>query len=168
MNWDAIGAIGETVGAVAVFASLIYLAIQIRAQNKESRLGAIFEFTDLYNQINDTITSNSEMADIWKKALSERGLGNLDDAERIRFSSLLQKITRTWENSYYQYNEGRLNERLWQSFHIQISEVAACPAYRSWWQQRSHWYSEEFQRFVENNNVESKYELLSVNRSVDT
>ena len=168
MNWDAIGAIGEIVGAVAVFASLIYLAIQIRAQNKESRLGAIFEFTDLYNQINDTITSNSEMADIWKKAISERGLGNLDDAERIRFSSLLQKITRTWENSYYQYNEGRLNERLWQSFNIQISEVAACPAYRSWWQQRSHWYSEEFQRFVENNNVESKYELLSVNRSVDT
>jgi hypothetical protein len=28
MNWDAIGAIGEVIGAVAVVASLVYLAVQ--------------------------------------------------------------------------------------------------------------------------------------------
>ena len=35
MNWEAIGATGEVVGAVAVFATLVYLAIQIR-QNTAS------------------------------------------------------------------------------------------------------------------------------------
>ena len=30
MNWDALGAIGELAGATAVFASLVYLALQIR------------------------------------------------------------------------------------------------------------------------------------------
>ena len=30
MNWDAIGAIGELVGGVAVIATLIYLAIQVK------------------------------------------------------------------------------------------------------------------------------------------
>jgi len=30
MNWDAIGAAGELVGAVAVLITVIYLAIQIR------------------------------------------------------------------------------------------------------------------------------------------
>jgi hypothetical protein len=30
MNWEAIGAIGETVGALAVILTLIYLAFQIR------------------------------------------------------------------------------------------------------------------------------------------
>ena len=168
MNWDAIGAIGEIVGAVAVFASLIYLAIQIRAQNKESRLGAIFEFTQLYNQITDAMTSDSGMADIWIKVSSEKGLGCLDDAEKIRFSNLQMKVTRMWENSYYQYNEGRLDERLWNSINIQASEVASLPAYKSFWQQRFHYYSDEFQRFVENNNIERKYEMLSINRSVDT
>ena len=29
MNWDALGAMGEIVGALAVFATLAYLAIQI-------------------------------------------------------------------------------------------------------------------------------------------
>jgi hypothetical protein len=30
INWDAIGAVGEIVGAIAVLATLIYLVIQIR------------------------------------------------------------------------------------------------------------------------------------------
>jgi hypothetical protein len=33
MNWEAIGAIGEVGGAIAVVATLLYLAAQIR-QNK--------------------------------------------------------------------------------------------------------------------------------------
>ena len=40
MNWDAIGAIGNIIGAFAVVVSLIYLAIQIRTQNKQSKLSA--------------------------------------------------------------------------------------------------------------------------------
>ena len=30
MSWEAIGAVGEVVGAVAVLATLLYLAVQIR------------------------------------------------------------------------------------------------------------------------------------------
>jgi len=37
MNWDAIGAVGEILGAIAVFASLVYLARQIRASDATSR-----------------------------------------------------------------------------------------------------------------------------------
>ncbi|MEZ5570378.1 MAG: hypothetical protein R3E64_00015 [Halioglobus sp.] len=34
MNWDAIGAIGEIIGAVAVLVTLIYLALQVRQTRK--------------------------------------------------------------------------------------------------------------------------------------
>ena len=34
MNWDAIGAIGEIIGAIAVVATLAYLAQQIRYSSK--------------------------------------------------------------------------------------------------------------------------------------
>ena len=34
MNWEAIGAIGEVVGALAVIATILYLAIQLRMSNK--------------------------------------------------------------------------------------------------------------------------------------
>jgi len=37
MNWEMLSAIGQVVAAVGVIPSLIYLAIQIREQNKERR-----------------------------------------------------------------------------------------------------------------------------------
>ncbi len=37
MNWEAIGAVGEIVGALAVVLSLIYLAIQVRQNSNMAR-----------------------------------------------------------------------------------------------------------------------------------
>ena len=37
MNWDAIGAIGEIVGALAVFVTLVYLAIQVNHAKEQVR-----------------------------------------------------------------------------------------------------------------------------------
>ena len=34
MNWDAVGAIGEIVGALAVVITLVYLAIQVRQNTR--------------------------------------------------------------------------------------------------------------------------------------
>ena len=45
MDWDAIGAIGEIVGALAVVVSLGYLGIQIRNQNIESRAAAMHDLS---------------------------------------------------------------------------------------------------------------------------
>ncbi len=41
MNWDAVGAIGEILGAVAVLATLIYLAIQVSQAKKLQQAEAI-------------------------------------------------------------------------------------------------------------------------------
>lgn len=48
MNWDAIGAIGEIIGATAVVVSLFYLATQIRVQNRESRIASIHQVVEGY------------------------------------------------------------------------------------------------------------------------
>ena len=38
MNWDAIGAVGEIIGALAVVVTLAYLAVQIRASTRETEV----------------------------------------------------------------------------------------------------------------------------------
>ena len=51
MNWEAIGAVGETVGAIAVIISLVYLALQVRSgtralktENRDSSFQSLMEF----------------------------------------------------------------------------------------------------------------------------
>ena len=41
MNWDAIGAVAESVGAIAVLIILVYLTIQVKLGNKQRELEAL-------------------------------------------------------------------------------------------------------------------------------
>jgi hypothetical protein len=41
MNWEMLSAIGQLVAAIGVIPSLIYLAVQIREQNKERRRAGV-------------------------------------------------------------------------------------------------------------------------------
>ena len=40
MNWEMISAVGQVLGAIGVIISIVYLAAQIRNQNKESQRAA--------------------------------------------------------------------------------------------------------------------------------
>ena len=48
MNWDAVGAIAEFAGALAVIITLIYLSYQLRQSNQIAKAEAIREVTNTY------------------------------------------------------------------------------------------------------------------------
>ena len=60
MNWDALGAIAELLGAIAVFATLAYLAVQIRQSNVVTREQAQYHM--LQNQLSyfDKLAENPD------------------------------------------------------------------------------------------------------------
>ena len=88
MNWDAIGAVGEILGAIGVFASLLYLASQIRDNTRS--LGAA-TLQSVLDGPRDRwllpLATSGETAEIWSKGLSS--LDNLDDNEKRRFWFLM-------------------------------------------------------------------------------
>ena len=49
MNWEAIGAIGEMLGAAVVFASVLYLAAQVRHSHRISQDDALRGTVDTWN-----------------------------------------------------------------------------------------------------------------------
>ncbi len=58
MNWEAIGAIAELVRAIAVVASLLYLAIQVRQNAEVNRATA---FQDIF----DGLTTHNNFTFGW-------------------------------------------------------------------------------------------------------
>ena len=50
MNWEAISAIGEIIGAVAVVGSLVYVATQIRVHNKVAQRDSRMYLVDIARQ----------------------------------------------------------------------------------------------------------------------
>ena len=83
MNWDAIGAIGEILGALAVFGSLIYLASQIKVSNKSARQAAMQEVQNLTSDFIATLSSSDENSRIWVKGSFDDP--DLTDYEKFQF-----------------------------------------------------------------------------------
>lgn len=59
MDWDALGAIGEILGAVAVFLTLLYLAAQIRQTNKMARFETTREIMGQFNACNQLYATDA-------------------------------------------------------------------------------------------------------------
>jgi hypothetical protein len=84
MNWDAIGAVAEIVGALGVLITLIYLATQIHDNTRSLQavsLQSVLEGPrDRYFL---PMAQSGDMADIYARGLTS--LGQLDDVEKRRF-----------------------------------------------------------------------------------
>jgi hypothetical protein len=143
MNWDAIGAIGEIVGAAAVFVSLVYLAVQIRNQNRESRVSAMHEIS-----VREALLpmASEDMATIFVKA--NRDYDSLTDVEAMRFIIVSGQFYRAWEEAFVQHQEGRLDDRSWNAMLKYYLNILAAPAARRAWELRQDFLDDEFVSFV--------------------
>jgi hypothetical protein len=65
MNWEMINAVGQMLGAIGVIISIVYLAAQIRNQNKESRRAAMNVLTGHWSDLNRTLVENPDLAALW-------------------------------------------------------------------------------------------------------
>jgi hypothetical protein len=111
MNWNALGAIGEIIGALAVFLTLGYLAVQIRQNTKAVRASALDSSVSAVNNVRVAIFQSSEVT-----ALYQEGLVNpeeLGDGERERFRLLMHTIIWSVWNIYAQTEYGGLCSSTW-------------------------------------------------------
>ena len=66
MNWEAIGAVGEAVGAAGVIISLLYLAVQIRGDAREKRAGRTHDRSVATAKLLLTIANNPELSEVFE------------------------------------------------------------------------------------------------------
>jgi len=84
MNWEAIGAIGEIVSALAVLATLIYLSVQIRAMRSASA-------TDALRQIMETEIELNKLEIAHSKTILKGNTGEaLTDEEYLELERIFQ------------------------------------------------------------------------------
>ena len=105
MNWEAIGAMGETVGAIAVVVTVAYLAIQTRQANKlaKSIAALILQSEDRSHRNSQAL--DGELAGIIQKALQG---AELNEVERLRYRARYNSSLSLFESIFYQIQNGIL------------------------------------------------------------
>jgi len=110
MNWDAIGAIGEVLGATAVVATLVYLGVQIRQNTEREKMSQEFVANQYFHDLRMLIASDENLADI--EFRDTRDLRSLTDLERRRFDELMN----SWLWALHKYYRQDKAEQLTTSF----------------------------------------------------
>ena len=162
MNWDAIGAIGEIIGAGAVVATLGYLAVQIRQNTKVARSATRQSIAEMTINLNADLVEDRTMAQTLANDLQGE---TLEIADRIRLLSRSYRAMRNWENIHCQFLSGMLSADEWRGFRLNLKATMEWRSMQEYWKNEHQFYSEAFQSEVSDiqREVESGSDNLSHN-----
>ena len=147
MNWEMLSAIGQMVAALGVIPSLLYLAVQIREQNKERRRAGISLLTAQWSELVKTAQESREFAAFFLRGI--RSFNDLDGPDKLRFSAFFTRLTRNCEGMFIYYRDGALEKALCEEVERTMSDYFAYAGVREWWATRKHWLTDEFRAVVE-------------------
>ena len=148
MNWEAIGALGEAIGAVGVIASLLYLAMQVRASTRASAVESKLASTRFYTDFLGSLIQSPELNELYLRG--RKDLGSLTPPEYIRFSNLSFQSFSFFSAGYFQFSRGTLREPDWYENRAVIQFWLRGAGCRDWWEKDGrHMFGEEFVAFIE-------------------
>jgi len=147
MNWDAIGAIAESVGALGVIVSLIYLALQVRQNTKQVRLSRVQE-TSSTLQDGFAVLYHPGNPQIWYKG--HYNPDELDEQDAHTFRLFMERALYNLQNVVYQHEHGLIDEDVFESTISQMRELLIdTPGGSRFWQGRRHMYTESMRAALE-------------------
>ena len=160
LNWDAIGAAAELLGAGGVIISLVYLGTQVRNSARSARQAAAQSIFTKISALHEALACNPSTADVW--ARGSQGLTALNSpADRVQFSALMMAHIRLYEELYYCRQQGDVDDWAWASVTSQLDDVAATRGFGEWWAARKHWCSPEFAEFVSHSLPDAPRDIVS-------
>jgi hypothetical protein len=128
---DDLGNIGDFVGGVAVIASFIYLALQIRQNTKTLRANSVQELTENILRASATLAEPAN-ADIYTRGA--RSYSALAPDEKLRFQLLLGLFFGRFD-TVLEYRERKMVDDTYIEWQLDaIKVILANPGVREFWQ----------------------------------
>jgi len=141
MNWDAIGAIGEIVGAAGVIITLIYLAVQIRHSTTATNRANVRHVLES-NSAALTALLEEGVSEIFIRGL--KSLESLNEVERYRFDNAFSQWVSSCEQAFIDYREGNFSADSISVYENAIVGYLLTPGGKKWWEVSQAWFSPPF------------------------
>jgi hypothetical protein len=101
---------------------------------------------DTFTQSIQQLTAHPDLSELFFRGIHD--FESLKGAEIVRFGSLMHSTFRQSEEVYYRQLEGHLHSRVGHGLEAVMLDMIAYPGVQAWWRLRSHWFSEEFVKFI--------------------
>jgi hypothetical protein len=148
MSLEEFNYIAEIVASIAVIASLIYLALEVRQNTIAVRLSTLHDVKETISGINLLTAQQGDLAEILVEGLHD--LDKLSGAPKARFYTWAHNLFLGYENLYLQYLGRALDPRHWSGMAQHMTDVSSVPGVQAWWADRGQWFTGEFRNYWDN------------------
>lgn len=141
MNWDAIGAVGESIGGIVVIVSILYLARQIQENSRIAKAEsqrALLDSTHIWSQL----VTTPGLASDFKLALHD--YSGIDSDAQARFNFFMWSLTNHVESAYRMHRQGLLEEDSYLGWMNGLASVIREPGASVWWSDVKLMFGSEF------------------------
>jgi hypothetical protein len=157
MNWDAVGAVAELLGAVGVILSLVYLAAQIKQNTRASRASTIQQWAVTSSVEKQSVIGDAEFAKILVEGGSESA--KLDAVEQVQFRLYWIQVFNTFEFLFLQREFDTIDQVFFESKLPAYKAILALPGVRTFWEENADLnFDPRFRAFVEKEVLSSSHE----------
>jgi hypothetical protein len=147
MTLEGIYYVSQIVAVIAIFASLVFVGVQLRQNTKALKASSHHAITDSFNAINNLVLSDPKVARIMRLTLA--GSEEMDEDERVSANYMLLANMRIFETLYYQYKNGTLDKKLFDAELKTLKWVVTLPGFLAWWPVNPIALSDEFRAFID-------------------
>ena len=147
MNWDAIGAISNILSAIAVIATLGYVAVQIRQNTSALRSAATQGAHDQSAAVYDLLASDPTLSDIFVRGLEAPD--TLDRVETGRFYAFVIGLIFRFQNWHLQTQSHALDKEQIESWARIFRQISGTPGFQKLWEERRHIFTPGLVNFLE-------------------
>ena len=137
----------EIVGAISVVITLIFLTLQISDGAKATRAQTAQALFEQLQESNRFIMENEYRFAL--RELQNNGYANLDPEEATGATLLFNQLMLAYDNAYYQYNQGTLDEYIFERFRNSVKRRASRPFFSEYWKREHGGFTQPFQEWVE-------------------
>jgi hypothetical protein len=142
------GAIGELLGSVVVFVSLVYLAYQVRETRIQARLDSELHLTDQMARHTEKMALDSGLARIIE--LANNNASELTEDERRRAMWWQVSYLHMMEGLFRRYEKGLLSPEAWEPHERGLAGMFRSEFLPQWWAtEMSRLYTESFRTYID-------------------
>ena len=93
MNWEAIGAIGQIVGAIGVVVSLIYVATEVRNSTRATQLASRRSISEIFTLLSRQLAEHPDLRELYYRGLHD--FESLEGSDLVGFAQFLAILSAT-------------------------------------------------------------------------
>ena len=147
INWDAIGAVGETFGAIAVVVSLVYVGRQLKQNTAMMRNASATEILEIDHTIILPIIESEEFSDIWLKG--DNRLNEINEANLQRLLLFERRAFTLWHHHFQQRRQKLVTDEMWHYQNQMVRILSLREAVKVAWGIFKETYEPSFQEYVD-------------------